>query len=113
MKAGKWDRNKFLGAQVAGKTLGIIGLGRIGKEVARRALGLDMKVVGVDPFHPSLPEPDALGQSIPVPRSGQQFEEEVGIVFIERAKTLGHDLDRALIGVRLLRGGRERGGFQG
>jgi D-3-phosphoglycerate dehydrogenase len=50
MKAGKWDRNKFLGAQLAGKTLGIIGLGRIGKEVARRAIGLDMKVVGVDPF---------------------------------------------------------------
>jgi D-3-phosphoglycerate dehydrogenase len=50
MKAGKWDRNKFLGAQLAGKTLGIVGLGRIGKEVARRAIGLDMKVVGVDPF---------------------------------------------------------------
>jgi D-3-phosphoglycerate dehydrogenase / 2-oxoglutarate reductase len=50
MKAGKWDRNKFLGAQLAGKTLGVIGLGRIGKEVARRALGLDMKVIGVDPF---------------------------------------------------------------
>jgi D-3-phosphoglycerate dehydrogenase len=50
MKAGKWDRNKFLGSQLAGKTLGIIGLGRIGKEVARRAVGLDMKVAGVDPF---------------------------------------------------------------
>ncbi|MCC6420700.1 MAG: phosphoglycerate dehydrogenase [Gemmataceae bacterium] len=50
LKQGKWDRNKFLGTQLAGKTLGIIGLGRIGKEVARRAIGLDMKVVGVDPF---------------------------------------------------------------
>src|SRR5205807_9530231 len=50
MKAGRWDRTKFLGAQLAGKTLGIIGLGRIGREVARRALGLDMKVVGLDPF---------------------------------------------------------------
>jgi D-3-phosphoglycerate dehydrogenase / 2-oxoglutarate reductase len=50
IKAGKWDRNKFLGAQLAGKTLGIIGAGRIGKEVARRALGLDMKVLCVDPF---------------------------------------------------------------
>src|SRR5262245_63393132 len=37
MKAGKWDRGKFLGTQVAGKTLGVIGLGRIGREVARRA----------------------------------------------------------------------------
>src|SRR5262249_38946651 len=50
IKAGKWDRNQFLGAQLAGKTLGIIGAGRIGKEVARRALGLDMKVLCVDPF---------------------------------------------------------------
>jgi D-3-phosphoglycerate dehydrogenase / 2-oxoglutarate reductase len=50
MKAGKWDRNKFLGTQVAGKTLGVIGLGRIGREVARRAVGLDMKVIGFDPL---------------------------------------------------------------
>src|SRR5262245_1112319 len=50
MKAGKWDRNKFLGSQVAGKTLGVIGLGRIGREVARRAVGLDMTVIGFDPL---------------------------------------------------------------
>jgi len=50
MKAGKWDRGKYVGAQVAGKTLGVIGLGRIGREVARRAAGLDMKVCGYDPF---------------------------------------------------------------
>ncbi len=50
MKAGKWDRSKYVGAQVAGKTLGVVGLGRIGREVARRATGLDMKVVGYDPF---------------------------------------------------------------
>ena len=50
MKAGKWDRKSFLGTQVAGKTIGVIGLGRIGREVARRAVGLDMKVVGYDPL---------------------------------------------------------------
>jgi D-3-phosphoglycerate dehydrogenase len=50
MKAGKWDRGRFLGTQVAGKTLGVIGLGRIGREVARRAVGLDMKVIGFDPL---------------------------------------------------------------
>ncbi|VTS04556.1 phosphoglycerate dehydrogenase [Tuwongella immobilis] len=50
MKAGKWERGKFLGTQVAGKTIGVIGLGRIGLEVARRAIGLDMKVVGFDPL---------------------------------------------------------------
>src|SRR5262249_42630697 len=47
---GKWERSKFVGTQLAGKTLGIIGLGRIGREVARRAAGLDMKVIGYDPF---------------------------------------------------------------
>ncbi|MCX7664964.1 MAG: phosphoglycerate dehydrogenase [Gemmataceae bacterium] len=50
MKQGKWERGKFLGTQVAGKTLGVIGLGRIGREVARRAVGLDMQVVGYDPL---------------------------------------------------------------
>lgn len=50
MKAGGWDRNKFVGTQLAGKTLGVVGLGRIGREVARRAIGLDMKVVALDPF---------------------------------------------------------------
>jgi D-3-phosphoglycerate dehydrogenase len=50
MKAGKWERAKFVGTQLAGKTLGIIGVGRIGREVARRAIGLDMRVLGLDPF---------------------------------------------------------------
>ncbi len=47
---GKWDRSKLTGTQLAGKTLGVVGLGRIGREVARRAAGLDMKVLGFDPF---------------------------------------------------------------
>ncbi|VTR98274.1 d-3-phosphoglycerate dehydrogenase : D-3-phosphoglycerate dehydrogenase OS=Singulisphaera acidiphila (strain ATCC BAA-1392 / DSM 18658 / VKM B-2454 / MOB10) GN=Sinac_6245 PE=3 SV=1: 2-Hacid_dh: 2-Hacid_dh_C [Gemmata massiliana] len=50
MKAGGWDRNKFVGTEVAGKTLGVVGLGRIGREVARRAKGMDMKVIALDPF---------------------------------------------------------------
>jgi D-3-phosphoglycerate dehydrogenase len=50
LRAGRWDRNKFVGTQLAGKTLGVVGLGRIGREVARRAAGLDMKILGFDPF---------------------------------------------------------------
>ncbi len=50
MKAGGWDRNKFVGTQLTGKTLGVVGLGRIGREVARRARGLDMTVIALDPF---------------------------------------------------------------
>jgi D-3-phosphoglycerate dehydrogenase len=48
--AGKWDRKSFMGHQVTGKTLGVVGLGRIGSEVARRARGLEMNVQAYDPF---------------------------------------------------------------
>jgi D-3-phosphoglycerate dehydrogenase len=48
--AGRWERSKYVGSQVAGKTLGIIGLGRIGLAVAARAKALEMKVLGFDPF---------------------------------------------------------------
>ena len=50
VRAGLWERNKYMGTQLAGKTLGIIGFGRIGRAVAKRALGLEMKVVAFDPF---------------------------------------------------------------
>lgn len=50
MRAGKWDRKLFQGTQVSGKTLAIIGLGRIGISVAQRALALEMRVLGFDPF---------------------------------------------------------------
>ena len=44
MKEGKWDRKKFMGSELYGKTLAIIGLGRIGKEVALRMQAFGMKV---------------------------------------------------------------------
>jgi D-3-phosphoglycerate dehydrogenase / 2-oxoglutarate reductase len=47
---GRWDRSKYMGAQVAGKTIGVVGLGRIGLAVAQRAVALEMKVLGYDPF---------------------------------------------------------------
>ena len=50
LRQHRWDRNKFMGVQLAGKTLGIVGLGRIGQAVAKRALSFDMRVVGFDPF---------------------------------------------------------------
>ena len=50
LKAGTWDRARFTGIEVAGKTLGVLGLGRIGRQVAHRALGLGMRVVAYDPF---------------------------------------------------------------
>ena len=50
LKAGRWERSRYGGLELAGKTLGVLGFGRIGQQVARRALGLEMRVVGYDPF---------------------------------------------------------------
>ena len=47
---GKWNRNAYMGTQLADKTLGIIGLGRIGREIASRARAFQMRVLGYDPF---------------------------------------------------------------
>ncbi len=50
MRAGKWEKKAFMGVEIAGKTLGIIGLGQIGRVVASRAQGLGMKVIASDPY---------------------------------------------------------------
>lgn len=49
-KSGKWEKKKFMGSELRGKTLGIVGLGYIGQEVAKRARGFEMKIVASDPF---------------------------------------------------------------
>jgi D-3-phosphoglycerate dehydrogenase len=50
LKEGRWERSRYGGLELAGKTLGVLGFGRIGQQVARRALGLEMHVVAYDPF---------------------------------------------------------------
>lgn len=50
LKLGKWLRNQFMGTEVRGKTMGLIGLGNVGSEVAKRAKGLEMKVIAYDPY---------------------------------------------------------------
>ncbi len=50
LKQGRWERSRYAGIELAGKTLGVVGFGRIGQQVARRALGLGMNVVAFDPF---------------------------------------------------------------
>jgi D-3-phosphoglycerate dehydrogenase len=50
LSAGRWVREPYTGTELAGKTLGIIGLGKIGSEVARRAVAFDMRVLAHDPY---------------------------------------------------------------
>jgi D-3-phosphoglycerate dehydrogenase len=50
LRSCKWERSKFTGTEVRGKTIGIIGLGNVGSAVARRARGLEMKILGYDPY---------------------------------------------------------------
>jgi D-3-phosphoglycerate dehydrogenase / 2-oxoglutarate reductase len=50
MKQGRWDRKKFVGSELVGKKLGLVGLGRVGREVATRAIGMEMHVIAHDPM---------------------------------------------------------------
>ena len=50
LKAGVWDRKSFVGVELQGKTLGVVGFGRIGQRVAERARGFEMEIVAYDPF---------------------------------------------------------------
>jgi D-3-phosphoglycerate dehydrogenase / 2-oxoglutarate reductase len=57
MKRGEWEKKKFMGVEIAGKTLGVVGLGNIGRNAAQRGVGLGMNVIGYDPFPPkALPD---------------------------------------------------------
>jgi len=50
LKSGVWQRSDFMGTEIRNKTLGIIGVGNVGSEVAKRAQGLEMKLIAYDPF---------------------------------------------------------------
>src|SRR5262249_27837456 len=50
LKQGEWERTRWSGVELAGKTLAVLGFGRIGQQVARRAIGLGMRIVAYDPF---------------------------------------------------------------
>lgn len=64
IKQGKWDRKSYTGVELAGKTLGIVGFGRIGQTVAQSALSMGMNVVGYDPIMPSSAFNDAKIQKV-------------------------------------------------
>jgi D-3-phosphoglycerate dehydrogenase / 2-oxoglutarate reductase len=59
MKKGEWEKKKFSGVEITGKTLGVLGFGNIGRQVAERAVGLKMKVLAYDPLIPAGSAPPA------------------------------------------------------
>ncbi|HYB53141.1 MAG TPA: phosphoglycerate dehydrogenase [Thermoanaerobaculia bacterium] len=63
MASGRWEKSKFLGSELAGKTLGIVGLGQVGSRVAARARAFEAKVVAYDPF---LPQERAREMGVPL-----------------------------------------------
>ncbi len=93
----KWERSKFVGTQLAGKTLGVVGLGRIGREVARRAAGLDMKVARLRSVPRPRPRP-ARSASKPSPTSTHSCR-SVDFLTVHTPLT---DETRNLIGAREL-----------
>jgi D-3-phosphoglycerate dehydrogenase len=112
LKQGRWERKKWIGAGLTGKTLGVIGLGKVGREVARRGVGLCMRVLGYDPFVTEdaartmkieaaelervIAESDFLSVHVPL---NEQTRGLIGTVAIEKMKTGAYVVNTARGGV--------------
>ena len=73
----KWEKTKYQGTQLAGKTLGIVGLGRIGRTVAARAIAMEMNVLGFDPFFTA---PTALDGKVKIIRDFDEFLAQLDVI---------------------------------
>src|SRR3972149_876202 len=109
LRGGAWDRSRFLGVELRGKTLGIVGLGRVGSEVARRARGLEMRILAVDPFV-SPERGQALGVSL-VSKDELLAESDFITLHAPMTKANEHllgdpELERVKQGVRIINVGR-------
>ncbi|MGH7180002.1 MAG: phosphoglycerate dehydrogenase, partial [Tepidisphaeraceae bacterium] len=89
--SGQWKRNQYQGTQLAGKTLGVVGLGRIGRAVATRALAMDMVVIGFDPYFSA---PSALDGRV---RLVRDFDEFLGQTDVISFHVPGGDATRHLL----------------
>ena len=77
VRSGQWKRNQYQGTQLAGKTLGVVGLGRIGRTVATRALAMDMNVVAFDPYFPA---DNALDGKVRLVRDFDEFLAQLDVI---------------------------------
>jgi D-3-phosphoglycerate dehydrogenase len=98
MKAGKWEKSRFLGVEVRHKTLGIIGLGKVGKEVASRGHGLEMQIIAHDPYV-SQEHADTLGVTM---LSLEEVLQQADFVTLHTSLISGPQGTRGLIGAREL-----------
>lgn len=99
MKAGKWEKSRFTGVEVRNKVLGVIGLGKVGMAVARRAQGLEMQVVAYDPF--VAPE-QARKNGVTMVSSIEDLLKQSDFVTLHTSLTSGPSGTRGLIGAREL-----------
>ena len=93
MKAGKWEKSRFLGIEVRNKVLGVIGLGKVGMSVARRAQGLEMQIVAFDPFV----SPEQARKSNVTMLSMEEVLQQADFVTLHTSLTSGPNGTRGLI----------------
>lgn len=96
VKARLWKRAEFVGTQLAGKTLGLIGFGRVGQAVAKRALSFDMKVLAYDPFYSAK---TALDGKVTMVESVDELLENADVLSVHAKMT---DKTRGMIGAAQL-----------
>src|SRR5437773_1845166 len=77
VKSGQWKRNQYQGTQLAGKTLGVVGLGRIGRTVASRAIAMEMNVLGFDPYFSA---PTALDGKVRIVKDFDEFLAQLDVI---------------------------------
>jgi D-3-phosphoglycerate dehydrogenase / 2-oxoglutarate reductase len=98
MKDGKWEKSRFLGVEVRHKVLGVIGLGKVGMAVARRAQGLEMHVIAFDPFV----SPEQARKADVTIMSLEEVLQQADFVTLHTSLTSGPQGTRGLIGAREL-----------
>lgn len=99
MKAGKWEKSRFVGIEVRNKVLGVIGLGKVGMNVARRAQGLEMQIIAFDPFV----SPEQARKANVSMMSMDEVLQQADFVTLHTSLTSGPNGTRGLIGERELK----------
>lgn len=97
-KAGKWERSRFLGVELRNKTLGVIGLGKVGAAVARRAQGLEMQILAFDPYV----SPEQAKKLDVTMLDMEEVLQRADFVTVHTSLTSGPNGTRGLIGVKEL-----------